>query len=470
MRIVRRAIVLPAKRSRERVNLRHFSARASLPIICWEGMAANAFVILTGGAFLTGMAIFLGANDLQIGIVGAIPFLAQVAQLLSAGYSRVVGGRKKATLLALIVGRHVWLLGIPLFFMSGAWRIYAFGALLLISSIAIMIATPSWMSWIADVVPERVRGRFFAARNSVVAVSTIAATIAGGQIIDTYRSANSEGIGYAIIVGVAVLSAFIAVIFLSRVPDTEEAESFGGWRGILEPLQSLQFCHLLRLFFLWNVAIGISAAFFAPHMLTNLHMTFTDISLYTAATSISAVVITKLWGVLTDRFGSKPVLGVSAFGIAAIPLIWLIPTADTYWILWIEALYTGTLWAGFNLAAFTIPISNSPRKKRTIFLALFAVITGLAFFAASVIGGIIAQVSSGFRVELAGQMFVNYHLLFVISSILRFVSAVLILRFHEPNEKSIPIMLQFVGYAVVKHITVGRQIFPIHAKRAEESH
>ena len=55
---------------------------------------------------------------------------------------------------------------------------------------------------------------------------------------------------------------------------------------------------------------------------------------------------------------------------------------------------------------------------------------------------------------------VNYHLLFAISSGLRLLSALLFLSFHEPKEKGIPIMIQFVGSAVLKRMSGGRQIFP----------
>ena len=44
---------------------------------------------------------------------------------------------------------------------------------------------------------------------------------------------------------------------------------------------------------LWNFAIGISAAFFAPHMLTNLGMNFFQISLYSAAGALVAIALNR---------------------------------------------------------------------------------------------------------------------------------------------------------------------------------
>ena len=59
------------------------TSRDSLTSLVYEGAYANVFVVLTGGAFLAGMALFLGANDLQIGLLAAAPFLMQFAQVLS---------------------------------------------------------------------------------------------------------------------------------------------------------------------------------------------------------------------------------------------------------------------------------------------------------------------------------------------------------------------------------------------------
>lgn len=47
---------------------------------------------------------------------------------------------------------------------------------------------------------------------------------------------------------------------------------------------------------------------------------------------------------------------------------------------------------------------------------------------------------------------------------LRIVSAYFILKFHEPCEKSIPVMIRFVGHAVLKHMSLGRLVLPITIK------
>jgi MFS family permease len=432
--------------------------RSSLKYITLEGTFAMVFLVLTGGAFLTGLALLLGANDFEIGLLGAIPFLAQMAQLASAYLVDLTGKRKIITIRSLFLARQAWWILLPLPFLAGSWRLVVLLGVVIISNLATMMGTASWTSWLADLVPERIRGRYFGYRSGVIAVSTIAATLLGGAVLDYFKGRHFEGEGFAVIIALGCVFALTAVMQMSKLPDKPlpKSEKKLRWTFVLQPLRDKSFIRLIKVFFVWNFACGISAAFFAVHMLTNLKMSFTQISLYASAASIAAVMLNRPWGTLIDRFGSKPIIVFCALGISVVPLIWWIPRPGHLWILLFEAIYSGALWTGFNLAAFNIPIANSPQKSRTTYLAVFAVITGLGFFIASILGGILAQSWQNIHWRLGPQTVVNYHLLFTISSILRMLAAAMAFGFHEPAEKELPVMIHYMGNSIIKRILAGR--------------
>lgn len=435
-----------------------------------EGAFANVFITYTGGAFITGLALLLGANDFQIGILAAIPFLSHLSQLSSTYIASLFKGRKRAVVALSAIGRQIWWI-VPFILLADfEWRLEAMLLVVLLSNVCIMAVTPSWMAWIADIVPDRLRGRYFGMRNTALAISTAITALAGGVILDLARSHNHESLGFAIIIALSCLFAGVALVILRKIPDPHRGDppSLFSWPGMLEPLKNRSFRRLLFVFFAWNFSIGISAPFFAPHMLSNLGMSFTLISLYSVAAVVAAILLNRPWGALIDRFGSKPVAAFCAFGIAFIPLVWLFPRRGFLIILAFEALYTGALWTGFNLAAFNIPLANSPKQNRSSYLALFNVATGLAFFAASTIGGILTESWSGIAWKAGPQTIVNYHIIFVVSAVLRLISAGLITTFHEAKEKSVPIMMQFMGYAMLKRLSVGRQLLSWSPKRHEE--
>jgi MFS family permease len=177
--------------------------------------------------------------------------------------------------------------------------------------------------------------------------------------------------------------------------------------------------------------------------------------------ALAGIISSRSWGSLIDRYGSKVVLNICASGISFIPVIWLLPREHSLWLLIPEAAYSGLLWAGFNLAAFTLPLDRSPRADRTVYLSVFATATGLAFFTASIIAGVIAESLSEWSGSWGGLSVVNYHILFLGSAAVRLATAGLIAVYHEPSEMRLPVVIQLMGYAVLKRMSVGRQLFPV---------
>ena len=80
------------------------TSRAWLGKFSWEGALGNGFIILTGGAFLTSLALYFGAGDFEIGLLCAIPFLAQIAQMFSGWLINLTGSRKHVTLAGFLLG------------------------------------------------------------------------------------------------------------------------------------------------------------------------------------------------------------------------------------------------------------------------------------------------------------------------------------------------------------------------------
>ena len=440
-----------------------------LSLLIWEGAHANIFIVMTGGAFLTGIALLFGANDFELGLLTAIPFALQSAQLLSPYLFKNPLKIRMQVANTLVVSRSLWLGVIPLLFFPSIWSLYILIAITALSSILTMVSSAAWLSWMAEVVPQRVRGRFFSRRNAAVAATTVIGTILGSLILDWARSNNQESMGFTAIMLLAVLGGLFAWRAMHSVADIEQNKlkerTFKV--DLLMPIRDSKFLKILFVFAVWNFAIGISAAFYAPHMLLNLKLSFFQIGLYSCSAAITAIISSRFWGKFIDKFGSKPILNLCAFGICMIPLVWLFPKQSTTWILIPESLISGVLWSGFNLAAFTLPLDRSPKANRTVYLSVFATTTGLAFFTASILGGSIAEYFADWSTGITSFVFINYHLLFFISAILRIATAILITLFHEPSEVKLPIVVQFMGYAVLKRMSTGRQILFSHPNTSD---
>jgi MFS family permease len=242
------------------------------------------------------------------------------------------------------------------------------------------------------------------------------------------------------LIAAAAVSGLLAALMMKKLPEKTIAPSPVkiGMEYFIEPFRCVGFKRLLVIFFVWNLGTGVAAVFFAVHMLTNLEMTYTQVSFYSAVSMMAAILSNKPWGRLIDRYGSRPIIVFCSLGLSLVPLIWLIPRPDLLWILGPEAIYAGILWAGFNLAAFNIPLALSPEKHRTIYLATFAVVSGIGFFIASLAGGALAESWKSIKMVWGPQVIVNYHILFVISTVVRGVAAGMTFGIREPSPGAFP--------------------------------
>src|SRR3989344_5631871 len=138
----------------------------------------QTFVMASGGtwavfdaltsSFLVAFALMFGASNFTIGVIGAMPYLASlIIEWPGAKLAEFVS-RKKICIAAQLISRLSWtlIILIPYFFKTAPLIfLTAFFALIKITDI---LTEPAWTSLIADLVPVRIRGRFFGMRNMII--------------------------------------------------------------------------------------------------------------------------------------------------------------------------------------------------------------------------------------------------------------------------------------------------------------
>jgi hypothetical protein len=434
-----------------------------------EGAFAAVHISLTGGAFLTGYALMLGAGDIQLGVLAAIPFAAQFFQLAAAYIAERTHKVKPLALSGSALGRMSWIFAalLPLLpFAPGPYRLYAFLAFYTISAAFLMITYNAWAVWMSDLIPERLRGRYFGIRNTIVIVVTLVVTVAGGRALDAFKAAGAEPEGFAVLFGIAVGAAAVASVFLWRQPTASPppapAEPF--WRRVRAPFADANFRRALRFFAVWHFAWAIPLAFWTVYLLTYLKMSYFQIAIFGGITSLTAAAGNRLWGAVEYRAGNKPVLAICGAGIGCLPFLWITTRPDFIYPIWVIPFLAGIFWSGFNLVAFTFPLALSPRSNRTYYIAAFGIVTGAATFIASTIGGVAARATSGVEWVIAGITFTNYHLLFAVSALGRFLSLPFLRGLEERRAAGVPTTLSYIGAAIHYRLVAARQVFPEWAR------
>lgn len=421
-RAMRSVAVLPSDVPVTGRALAPSQVRRGLLLSIAEGMMAQVHITLTAGAFLTGYALMLGAGNVTVGIVAALPFLIQPLQLFGAWLIERQGARKPLAVGGSF-GRALWLilLVLPYLPLSTTHRLIALVATLTAANALLTLCGNAWLNWMTDLVPPRLRGRYFGTRSSAMAVMAMAANFGGGFWLDQMRAANRAVEGYVGILSVAILCGAAASLFLSRQPEPPlvQAQRLPIREVVRRPLQHPAFRSFMVGLMVWHAALGMATPFFSAHALTVLHLPFQTLAMFDVITAAVSIGTVGWWGQLADRVGHRRVLLTCISGVILLPWCWVIATPSAIWPLYANAVLSGIWWSGLNLALSNRLMEQVPAEGRGGYLAVFAASTGLTFFLASMLSGNVANALSGVSMDLGWLSLNNYQIIFVVSSMLR---------------------------------------------------
>jgi MFS family permease len=413
---------VPNDISSEDSTLAPSEVRAGLKLSLIEGVFSQVHITLTAGAFLTGFALLLGAGNITLGIAAALPFLIQPLQLLGAWLIEGTGTRKKIAVTGSL-GRAFWIVLVLLPYMplSTNQRLAALIVTLLCSHALLTLCVNAWTNWMTDLVPPRLRGRYFGVRNTAMAACAMLVNAGAGMLLDYMRTIGRARDGYALVLGVAVLCASIGTILLARQPEPPmQSRSRLPLADVFRvPWQLPSFRRFMTAMIVWNMALGTAASFFSAHALQVLRIPFTTLALFDVVTSAISLLSLPLWGRIADRIGHRKVLLICISGVIVLPWSWVLATPNTLWILYANAVVSGIWWPGLMLSLSNRLMEQVPSTARSAYLALFAAMTGLGYFLASTLAGGLADLMANVQWSLGPLRVNNYQTLFIIASFLR---------------------------------------------------
>lgn len=417
------------------------SLHYSVVEVGYAGILGN----LGGGVILTGFLLVLGASDVQIGIMGALPFFAWLWMLHGSYLVERSGDRKRITLTALWIARSIWPIVIVLpfahFFGIEERRVGIFLLLYTVYNIFNAIAGLAYTSWLVDLVPEDMRGRFFAKRNFALGITGMATAMLGGMFLDLWNKhiPNREMEAFAIAFAIATIAGFVSNHYLGKIvgiPLRREELGDPFWKLLRRPLRDKNFRQLILLRIVLDTSLNIAGPFFIVYMIREMGLGFSFATAMTAIAGAASLVSMNAWGRLSDRYGNKPLLAISIIGKGIFPLLWLWTSPETF-ALYIIAHMFGVFDAGINLTAGNIVFELAPKAYTPVYFGVFFTAVGLASAIAPVLGGYLLQAMVGVEIQLGVVSLSHFKILFLISGIMRFATLPMLKRVHEPEAKPV---------------------------------
>ncbi|MBO2945400.1 MFS transporter [Paenibacillus sp. F411] len=368
----------------QRLTSRH---RKHLLIANWEGVPAVTYQTLLGGPFLTGYLLYLGAESGMIGFVLAVTTFFNIIQILTAYLVQRLQYRKKAMIISTALNRILWgTTGLIPFVFDREWWIPVFLVLYSAAFIAGTVSGMLWTSVISDMVPAKVRGRYFGIRNTMLNALGAVVLFAGGLILDWYPG----GKGFLILFAIAwvAMAANLPLFFLYPDPPFERSKETRFWPMVRKPLSDQPFIKSTLFLGGWLFLQTLVVPLYSYAMLDVLEISYSVVSMMTVSQTAVMMIGFYVWGNLNARFSNRTLLFWTLPLIAASSMAWgLLSVLPVIPVLLVSHMLLGAGVGGFNQLAFNFMIGDTPKGDRPMFIAMYSAITGVAAFLGPLIGG-----------------------------------------------------------------------------------
>ena len=405
---------------------------------------------ITGGVAMTGYLKLLGVSDFTYGLILAIGPVTTVLQIFASYLLERTRKRKFMFMFSGILQRAAWLpFGlVPFIFPMSAevTRIWMAVLFLLISSVNGPFINVSFLSFITDLIPIHIRGRYFSFRSRIATVFGIAGGLLTAFLLDRFTGFTGYALVFSIaaVFGITDILFFIFIKFPPMHPPEKKESAHTMIAGVFK---NKRYMKIIAFITFWMFSVHISNPFYLVYAKTVLNLSNTAITIIMSILpSICMVTVLQSWGRALDKYGNKPVMIISSRLICIAPFIWFftVPGELSIVPIIIICVSGGFLGAGLDFGAQNIYLNQSPDKNRSMYLAVYSCVTSL-------IGMGLANTAGGWLLDnalpaleklnlsFAGIEFNRYNYLFLITSVLRVFAAFVLLPRLIEEEDTTPV-------------------------------
>lgn len=400
-----------------------------------QAMLTAIFVASTGGMFLVGFAIDLGADNILLGAMAGIPQFFVVFQFVAAWLVERGVSRKRITTIFSFVSPLSWFLVAIIVVFAGVMetgeRLAVLIGIIALVTLSGHLASNARAGWIGDLIPAGRRGRFFGYCTLFAGVVGSVFAIVEGRFLDIIRS-----YGLFAFMGLFFFGAVFGIASAAlNIPQPEcplpgEGKKAGFWELVRETLRNRPFA-LLALVHAVIAMSGIAGPFGAAYCLRDVGLSFFGLGILNSVAMIAMLVSSPFWGRLVDKIGCRPVLILGLLMMAPCSGFWFFIPPNSprlaYLLLPWSNFITGLGSAAIGIAITSMMYKLSRPEGRSIQFAVYSVFVAMVGAPMPVLGGWLVShlQSAGYAIDL--------RITFYFWSAFIFFGAFLAAFLHEPE-------------------------------------
>ena len=422
-------------------------ARVARQLDIYGSMQATTTNLSTG-VFLTAYALALGATPLTIAVLVALPLAARLSQLFTSAHIERAGHWPRTALISAAVARLLLLAAavLPLVVSDGPTAARALVGVIALASVAASFFDLALLTWMAELVPAAVRGRFLGTRNRVSGLAGQVTALMAAVVLQQFdRGTGQSPFVFAMLFAFAGVLGLIALPVLASVPPPRRSQSRVDVPRVSEvlltPLRDDNFRVFLWFAVVWHIALGMSSPFLIVFMLEDLRLSLLTVTALSALTSITGAATMQYWGRLGDHFGAKTVVRAGTYLITIPMLLWLVVTPERTWPIAIIHFLSGLGWGAYNTNVNPLALKIAPAVRGPSYVAALGAVAGVAEAIGPILGGLIIAAARGWSTSAL----MPYYLVVVMAFILRAAATFVPGHVHEPGGVAVARMVRTMG-------------------------
>lgn len=385
--------------------------RRGLRINIVAGSLGTIWGVIVGGMPLTMFMKCIGASGVMIGLTSTVGQLAMLLQVPAALMAERLPARKSFWGFLCVIHRLLWFVPavLPLFMAPGRGLGVAVVAAVAVSGILAQVATASWWSWMAELVPSEQRGGFWGKRQTVCASVGLVAMLATGYLLDAFPDPSHPGgsfFGYVLVFGFAAIFGAADILVHLWVPEPRPAplaRASGIWRRLRVPFENRDFMRLTLAMGVWTFGVGLVGQFGFIFLNRAFDVNYSEMSLLGVCATAGVILGGIMWGYVMDRVGARnfgaimmlvaPLFGVAWFFLRhtnvtlPVPLLDLPQVSQPLVVLGVVNIFAGMFYSGVGLAQISLLSALAPAEGRTLAMAAHWSVVGLIGAAGPLVGG-----------------------------------------------------------------------------------
>lgn len=317
------------------------------------------------------------------------------------------------------------------------------------------ISASGWWSWMAEIVPEKIRSHFFGRRSSISNIVNIAWFFSVSVVLDTV-SGNALFYTYAVIFTIGGLGGLADILLHIIIPEPANPDRIETeqspirhltWYEFLEPLRNRNFVRFCLSVGVALFSINVSGPFLAPYITSHdgVAAPNTWLGIMFVISQLLWILLSPAWGMVMDRLGRKPVVMIGLlFTFSWVGYLFLNHRNYTF-ILPLISLAGGVLAPAFWDGTNQLMLSLTPEKNRISFVSWYWAAIGVISAFGSFLGGALDARFRGVRITIvSGFIIQGLQIVILISLGLILLSLLVLSRIREQRGKPLGFVFSLV--------------------------